>query len=48
MRSRKGMEKALIIFAVIVLALLVTTVMVSFVSGFFNKTKEGQDKTFDP
>ena len=48
MGKRKGMEKAITIFAVIVLALLVAMVMVTFVSGFFKNVKEGQDETFDP
>ena len=42
------MDKAITIFAVIVLALIVAAVMVSFVFGFFTKTKAGQDDTFDP
>lgn len=42
------MDKAITIFAAIVLALIVAAVMVSFVSGFFSKTKAGQDETFKP
>ena len=42
------MDKAITIFAAIVLALIVAAVMVSFVSGFFSKTKAGQEKTFEP
>lgn len=48
MVRRKGMDKAITIFAAIVLALIVAAVMVSFVSGFFSKTKAGQDETFKP
>jgi len=40
------MDKAITIFAAIVLALIVAAFMVSFVSGFFTKTKEGQTDTF--
>ncbi|MBW6471479.1 MAG: hypothetical protein K0A90_09740 [Methanosarcinaceae archaeon] len=48
MVRRKGMDKAITIFAAIVLALIVAAVMVSFVSGFFSKTKGGQETTFEP
>ena len=48
MVRRKGMDKAITIFAAIVLALIVAAVMVSFVSGFFSKTKAGQEETFLP
>ena len=48
MARRKGMDKAITIFAAIVLALIVAAVMVSFVSGFFTKTKDAQSDTFKP
>lgn len=48
MVRRKGMDKAITIFAAVVLALIVAAVMVSFVFGFFSKTKAGQDETFKP